>query len=100
MKMARRNNTRPVAVFEFDPSPRDPVAPEGYLRSESRPNIDWAGMVGAGENPNGFTAQTANGTQHDQGNGHNQWGWGNRANGKRWGGDNLDWGKHGNRTGE
>jgi hypothetical protein len=40
-------------------------------RSQSAPNLDWEGLIGFGENPNGFTAQTANGTAHDVGTGYN-----------------------------
>lgn len=34
--------------------------------------MKWEDLIEAGENPNGFTAQTANGTAHWQGTGWNQ----------------------------
>lgn len=44
--------------------------------------------VAGGENPNGFTAQTANGTAHDVGDGNNEsWKWGQQADGPRWNGE-------------
>ena len=51
-------------------------------------NVDFPKMVGAGENPNGFTSQTANGTVHDTGGGDNQGNWRYRqqADGERWNG--------------
>ena len=36
--------------------------------------LDFEGMIGKGENPKGFTAQTANGTSKAQGSGWNK-GW-------------------------
>jgi hypothetical protein len=85
---------------------RAPCAPESYFRSASKPNIDWDGLVGAGENPNGFTAQVPSGTQHVSGNGNNQtrWSrWDKNADGERWNGgrSGIDWARNGgNRTGE
>ena len=35
-------------------------------------NIDFEKMIGRGENPQGFTAQTANGTAHWRGTGWNK----------------------------
>lgn len=34
--------------------------------------LDLEGLIGKGENPNGFTAQTANGTAHATGTGWNK----------------------------
>lgn len=102
--MARRKTEVVGIAIGFDDGRRDPVAPESYNRSQSRPNIDWNGLVGAGENSNGFRAVTPNGTASDNGNGVNQehWGWGGSLNGDRWNGRNLNWNKTGraNRTGE
>lgn len=109
--MARRRN-RPASTtsvvgiaigFDGDPyGPRDPVAPERFYRSQSQPNIDWPGLVGQGENSNGYRSVTPNGTLTDQGNGWNQpqYYTSNRGNGRRWS-PPINWGKNGgNRTGE
>ena len=58
------------------------------MAKKRRPNLDFPAMVEAGENPNGFTSQTANGTAHDVGAGNNDDGWrGNlQADGPRWNG--------------
>ena len=102
--MARRRSSEVVAApFSFEPiGPREPVAPESFYRSQSNPNIDWGNLAGAGENPNGFTSQTPNGTQHVSGNGTNErpYRWHGDADGKRWNGP-VDWAKNGGtRTGE
>lgn len=40
---------------------------------EARPGLnDLESIIGAGENPKGFTAQTANGTAHAMGTGWNR----------------------------
>lgn len=109
--MARRRN-RPASTtsvvgisigFDGDPyGPRDPVAPESFYRSQSRPNFDWPGLVGAGENSNGYRATNPNGTLTDGGPGWNQstyWS-NNKMNGQRWGGRPVNFGKNGNRSGE
>jgi hypothetical protein len=106
--MAKRKSetaaTAGIAIgFSFGDGMREPVAPESFNRSQSRPNLRFANLVEFGENPNGFTSITPNGVGHDNGLGHNQdrWGWSNKANGERWSGQNLDWAKRGgNRTGE
>ena len=101
--MARRKSSTPeMTVATFEPfAGRDPVAPESYNRSQSQPNVDWAALVGQGENTQ-YTAQTPNGTAHESGNGENRnWCWGPDANGPRFGG-RVNWNKNGraNRTGE
>jgi len=87
------------AAFEY--GRRDPVAPESFNRSQSNPNVDWAGLVGQSENSNGFRATNPNGTLCESGGPFDTWNsWGNRGNGRRWNG-NVDWAKNGgNRTGE
>lgn len=112
--MARRKHTTTtiatstpavgIAIgFEPNPYGRDPVAPRRFFGSQSQPNIDFPGLVGAGENDLGFTSQGPNGTQHVSGNGNNQSPWDNwnrKANGRRWT-PPVDWAKNGgNRTGE
>jgi hypothetical protein len=107
--MARRKTLPPPAAMvgieigfgAF--SGREPVAPESFTRSQSTPNVDWEGLYGTPENPNGFTATNPNGSQHDQGNGDNQrpyWSE-NRGNGQRWS-PPVNWNGPGrrNRTGE
>ena len=48
--------------------------------------LDPLKTVGEGENPNGFTSQTANGTAHAEGRGYNQerYNWNQKADGPRW----------------
>ena len=41
-------------------------------RKPSQPRIDFEKMIGDGENPQGFTSQTANGTGHWKGTGWNK----------------------------
>lgn len=102
--MARRRSVE-IACAPYDPmaSVRDPVAPERHLQSQSLPNLPPPmNAVAAGENPNGFTAQTPNGTSHAGGNGTNQrgWFWVRRADGERWNGP-VNWAKNGgDRSGE
>ena len=44
-------------------------------RKPEQPRIDFEKMIGFGENPKGFTAQTPNGTAHWKGTGWNRpWG--------------------------
>ena len=101
--MARRKDVAaPSPAFVDMFADRDPVAPESYHRSQSQPNIDWAGLVSRDGENRQFTAQTPNGTLHESGNGANQnWSWGPDANGARWSG-RVNWNKSGrvNRTGE
>lgn len=97
-----RKTTAPAPAAPWSPAGRDPVAPESFFQSQSKPNVDWPGLVGSGENSNGFRAITPNGVASDHGNGSNQrqWGWGTPADGERFGGK-VNWDKHkGNRTGE
>lgn len=51
-------------------------------------NLSFPRMVGAGENPNGFTAITPNGVAHDVGDGFNDnpWRYNQQADGERWNG--------------
>lgn len=102
--MARKSGltTSPVAA-PWPPVGRDPIAPESFSGSQSKPNVDWPGLVGAGENSNGFRAITPNGIASDHGNGDNQrqYSWNKPADGERFGGK-VDWDRHknANRTGE
>lgn len=106
--MAKRRSSAPaigvaIGTISFGDGMRAPVAPESFNRSQSNSNLRFADLVGGGENPNGFTAQTPNGVAHVSGVGDNQqrWGWRDKANGERWNGQDLNWAKHGgNRTGE
>lgn len=41
-------------------------------QNSDRMRIDFEDMIGEGENPRGFTAQTANGTAHWKGTGWNK----------------------------
>jgi len=41
------------------------------LRNSDKQRIDFEDLIGEGENPRGFTAQTANGTAHWKGTGWN-----------------------------
>lgn len=42
------------------------------MANRDRRRIDFEGLYGKGENPQGFTAQTANGTAHAMGTGWNR----------------------------
>lgn len=42
------------------------------MANRDRRKLDFEGMIGSGENPKGFTAQTANGTAHATGTGWNK----------------------------
>lgn len=56
-----------------------------------RKGIDFPGMVASGENPNGFRAQTADGTEKDErGLPPQGWKWGYQADGVRWNGANPE----------
>lgn len=101
MARRRQNIVVPVVSVEFGSFGKEPDAPESFTRSQSRPNLDWEGLYGAGENSNGFRAQQPNGTSHAQGNGSNRDDWMNRANGSRWS-PPINWNAPGrrNRTGE
>ena len=100
--MARRKNETVAASWEPSAG-RDPCAPERYLQSQSKPNIDFEGLVGRGDNPNGYRAITPNGVASDHGNGRNQrqWAWNTPVDGEKFGGK-VDWdrNKNANRTGE
>lgn len=105
--MARRRRSVDVAYapVPYDPmaEARDPVAPPRFMQSQSSPRINLPDIVGHGENPGGYTAQVPNGTAHAGPNtGHNQrhWFWNRSADGARWDGNKVNWGKNGNRSGE
>jgi hypothetical protein len=99
--MARRKDMGIAIAVGFDDGRRDPVAPESFSGSQSQPNIDWPGLIAANPDQPRFTSQVPSGTQHDEGQGSNEWSWSNRANGRRWSGG-VDWNRHrrSNRTGE
>lgn len=42
------------------------------MANRNRRRLDFEGAIKSGENPNGFTAQTANGTAHWAGTGWNR----------------------------
>ena len=56
----------------------DMMAKDESMRRDTMPNLmRFDRLVHKGENPNGFTAQTCNGTAKDFGTGWNkQWNWG------------------------
>ena len=78
--MARRRSghvtatAAPVLAVDvgFGYGSREPIAPEGFVRSQSDSNINWPGLVGQGENSNGLRMTSPNGTVCEEGNGWNQ----------------------------
>jgi len=78
--MSNRNNRKGVLNRRGS---TDPAQGDSY---GERSNLNFAGMVAKGNNPNGFRSITPNGvqTQSEDGDYNSNYRWGNGTDGQRW----------------